>query len=152
VDATAEAEVAQDNDAVRAESETATAEAEAATEPETATEPEAEIAAEADTNDEPASAPVAESPLIGVMDPDAGNAPVETPWNAGVGAAAVAAEPTEVSEPTEAAQDTVEGAEQGAEEPVAVAAEAQVVMPRSSGAGSWLRWPSSSVDRSDPNQ
>jgi hypothetical protein len=151
VEPTAEAEVAQDSDAVQADAEPAIAEAEAATEPETATEPEADIAAEADTNDEQDSAPVAESPLIGVMDPDAGNAPVETPWNAGDGAAAVAAEPTEVSEPTEAAQDTV-GADQGAEEPVAVAAEAQVVMPRSSGAGSWLRWPSSSVDRSDPNQ
>ena len=68
------------------------------------------------------------------------------------GAAAVAAEPNDVSEPTEAVQDAGEGAEQAAEEPVAVAAEAQVVMPRSSGAGSWLRWPSSSVDRSDPNQ
>jgi hypothetical protein len=149
---TAEAEVAQDSDAVQADAEPAIAEAETATEPETAPEPEADIAAEADTKDEQDSAPAAESPLIGVMDPDAGNEPVETPWKSGVGAAAVSAEPTEVSEPTEAAQDTVDGAEQGAEEPVAVAAEAQVVMPRSSGAGSWLRWPSSSVDRSDPNQ
>ena len=86
------------------------------------------------------------------MDPDAGNAPVETPWDSGVGAAAVAADATEDPEPVEAVQDSGEGAEEGAQEPVAVAAEAQVVMPRSSGAGSWLRWPSSSVDRSDPNQ
>ena len=144
VDATAEAEVAQDGDTVQADAETATAE------PETATE--ADVAAEAGTNDEQVPAPDAESPLIGVMDPDAGNAPAETPWKSDVGAAAVAAEPTDVSEPTEAVQDAGEGAEQAAEEPVAVAAEAQVVMPRSSGAGSWLRWPSSSVDRSDPNQ
>jgi hypothetical protein len=34
-------------------------------------------------------------------------------------------------------------------EPVAVAAEARVVMPRSTGAGSWLRWPNNSVDRTD---
>ena len=156
-DAVAETEVAQDTDTGGADAEPATepeaaTEPEIATEPETATEPGAEIAAVADANDEQASAPEAESPLVGVMDPDAGDAPVETPWNSGVGAAAVAAEPTDVSEPTEAAQDTVEGAGESAEEPVAVAAEAQVVMPRSSGAGSWLRWPSSSVDRSDPNQ
>ena len=86
------------------------------------------------------------------MDPDAGDAPVETPWDSGVGAAAVAADATEEPAPDEAVQDSVDGAEESAEEPVAVAAEAQVVMPRSSGAGSWLRWPSSSVDRSDPNQ
>ena len=91
-------------------------------------------------------------PLIGVMDPDAGDAPVETPWNSGVGAAAVAADATEDPAPNEAVQDSVDGAGENAQEPVAVAAEAQVVMPRSSGAGSWLRWPSSSVDRSDPNQ
>ena len=144
VDATPEAEVVQDSDTVQADAETATAE------PETATE--ADVAAEAGTNDERVPAPDAESPLIGVMDPEAGNAPAETPWKSDVGAAAVAAEPNDVSEPTEAVQDAGEGAEQAAEEPVAVAAEAQVVMPRSSGAGSWLRWPSSSVDRSDPNQ
>jgi hypothetical protein len=32
----------------------------------------------------------------------------------------------------------------GAEEPVAAAADAKVVMPRSTGAGSWLRWPNKS--------
>ena len=102
-------------------------------------------------SDEQVAATDAETPLVGVMDPDAGNTPVETPWDSGVGAAAVAADATEDPEPMEAVQDSAEGAEEGAQEPVAVAAEAQVVMPRSSGAGSWLRWPSSSVDRSDPN-
>ena len=38
------------------------------------------------------------------------------------------------------------------EELVAVAAEARVVMPKSSGAGSWLRWPNSSADRPDSSR
>jgi hypothetical protein len=147
VDATPEAEpeVAQDTEVVQAE-------AEIAAEAEPAVAAEAEVAAAADANDDEVAAFDAEAPLIGVMDPDAGSAPVESPWDSGVGAAAVAADATEDLEPVEAVQDSPEGAEEGAQEPVAVAAEAQVVMPRSSGAGSWLRWPSSSVDRSDPNQ
>jgi len=77
------------------------------------------------------------SPMIGVMDPDAANRPVETPWKSGV--------------------DAGEGApggdgSDGSGEPAPVVAEARVVMPRSTGAGSWLRWPSSSVDRSDPSR
>lgn len=43
-------------------------------------------------------------------------------------------------------------AQGGSEEPVGATAEARVVMPRSTGAGSWLRWPNSSADRSDPSQ
>ncbi len=145
VDATPEAEpeVAQDTDAAQVDAEIA-AQADTAAEP--------EVAAEADDNDGQVAATDAETPLIGVMDPDAGNEPVETAWDSGIGAAAVAADATEDPEPVEAVQDSGEGTEEGAQEPVAVAAEAQVVMPRSSGAGSWLRWPSSSVDRSDPNQ
>jgi len=131
----------------------ATAEADATHEVD-AGQPDAEVAAEADRADEQVAASDDGSPLIGVMDPDAANAPAETPWDSGAGKAgeAVAAEATDVAEPVEAAQGADEGSELPAEEPVAVAAEAQVVMPRSSGAGSWLRWPSSSVDRSDPNQ
>jgi hypothetical protein len=146
-DSTAEAEpeVAQDTD-------TGQADAAIAAEAEPAIAAEAEVAAGADGKDEQVAATDAETPLIGVMDPDAGSAPVETPWDSGVGAAAVAADATEDPEHTERVQDSGEGAEEDAQEPVAVAAEAQVVMPRSSGAGSWLRWPSSSVDRSDPNQ
>ena len=102
----------------------------------------------ADANDEQVAATDAETPLVGVMDPDAGNAPVETHWNSGVGAAAVAADATEDPEPVRLSRTPVKAPEEGAQEPVAVAAEAQVVMPRSSGAGSWLRWPSSTVDRS----
>jgi hypothetical protein len=109
---------------------------------------------ETDGSDEQAAAAEAETPLVGVMDPEAGSTPVETPWDSSAGGSgdAVAAEAADVPEPTEAAQATGDGADERAEEPVAVAAEAQVVMPRSSGAGSWLRWPSSSVDRSDPSE
>ena len=37
------------------------------------------------------------------------------------------------------------------QEPVGALAEARVVMPRASGAGSWLRWPNSSSDHTDSN-
>ena len=88
------------------------------------------------------------NPKVGVMDPDAGNRPVETPSisgaDAGQGGVAVAAEATEGSTQGEQAQDQSEGAQEASEELVALAAEARVVMPRSSGAGSWLRWPNSS--------
>jgi hypothetical protein len=93
----------------------------------------------------------ADAPMVGVMDPDAGSRPVETPWDSGV----VAEQPAETPE---AAPETVpvaqaeSASEPGEGETEGVAPEAQVVMPRSSGAGSWLRWPSSSVDRSDPNR
>ena len=87
-----------------------------------------------------------ETPMVGVMDPDAGTRPAEAPWDAGAQAGHQAEAPQAV--PVGQAEAAAETAEAGAEP---VAAEAQVVMPRSSGAGSWLRWPSSSVDRSDPN-
>jgi hypothetical protein len=82
--------------------------------------------------------------LIGVMDPGAGGRPVETPWDSGIA--------VEQQQEAEAAvAEAPEGGEAAEPEPEPVAAGEQVVMPRSSGAGSWLRWPSSSVDRSDPN-
>jgi hypothetical protein len=89
--------------------------------------------------------------MVGVMDPDAGTRPAETPWDQDVAAEHQAGEhPAEEAQavPVGQAEAAPETAEAAAEP---VAAEAQVVMPRSSGAGSWLRWPSSSVDRSDPN-
>lgn len=88
--------------------------------------------------------PGAASPLIGVMDPVASDAPAETPWDTG----------TEVTpEPVEPALPVSEGVEAPvSEELVAIAAEARVVMPKSSGAGSWLRWPNSSVDRPDSSR
>lgn len=83
----------------------------------------------------------AASPLIGVMDPAAGEAQVDAPWESG----------TEVS-PEPVATEPLIGEQVDApvsEELVAIAAEARVVMPKSSGAGSWLRWPNSSADRPD---
>lgn len=86
--------------------------------------------------------PPAASPMIGVMDSGVNGIPAEAPWESGVDvieepAAEVLPTPEEHAVPDEVG------------EPVAVAAEARVVMPRSSGAGSWLRWPNSSVDRPD---
>jgi len=77
------------------------------------------------------------SPMIGVMDPDAADRPVETPWESGV----------------EAGGGSPEGeGSEGSGEPAPVVAEARVVMPRSTGAGSWLRWPTNSADRPGPSR
>lgn len=109
-----------------------------------------------------------EQPMVGVMDPDAGTGTFETPWQSGSETGGDEAhEGQEIQEAEEVSEELVaveaavasEGAdngegtdgseiEEGAEELTAVAAdvdsEARVVMPRSSGAGSWLRWPNSS--------
>lgn len=86
--------------------------------------------------------PAAAGPMIGVMDAQSSGESVETSWDPGVEViAAPAAEESPVSEGSEVPE--------GAVEPVPVAAEARVVMPRSTGAGSWLRWPNNSVDRTD---
>lgn len=72
---------------------------------------------------------------VGVMDPDViGQPEAGVRWDARIDAAA---------EP--GAQDAIgaEEADQPTDEPAVAVAEATVVMPRSSGAGSWLRWPSS---------
>jgi hypothetical protein len=144
-------------------------------------EPEAVIdtGTDAGAGPEAAAEPEPEGELIGVMDPDASNRPIETPWDSGVdtgdegegqgvGAAeaaggvgaAEAVGAAEINQEAEAAQGSEEGSEQGSEEgsdqgteePAPVGAEARVVMPRSSGAGSWLRWPNSSVDHSDSSR
>ena len=85
------------------------------------------------------------------MDPDAGQTPAaETPWQPAVEAIG---EPAEVGDQVGEAIGAVEGpsgSSDGSDEPVSVGAEARVVMPRTTGAGSWLRWPNSSIDRSDP--
>jgi hypothetical protein len=92
----------------------------------------------------------ADTAMVGVMDPEAGSRPAETPWDSAVAPEqhAEAAEAPPEAVPVAQAESSAESGEAEAE---AAAAEPQVVMPRSSGAGSWLRWPSSSVDRSDPN-
>ena len=121
------------------------AQAEQAHEP----QPESSFEQPAEPSYEPQPEPAAtqdDNAMIGVMDPDAGARPAATPWDSGVAPEQhlVAAQAVPVGQ-AEAAAQTAEA------EAEPVAGEAQVVMPRSSGAGSWLRWPSSSVDRSDPN-
>ena len=89
-------------------------------------------------------------PLIGVMDAEASGEPAEQSYDAGE---AVAAEQSDEAVPVALQEEAVaaegsEGSEEqpeGAQEEEAVAA---VVMPRSTGAGSWLRWPNNS--NSDP--
>lgn len=111
--------------------------------------PEAQASAEAD---EPATEQPTGNELIGVMDPDVAVASTEAPWDAGTETEQpVEAESTEEtvaeSESTEAADESEE-----APEPVGAVAEARVVMPRPTGAGSWLRWPNSSPDHTDGGQ
>jgi hypothetical protein len=100
-----------------------------------------------------------ESPMIGVMESeDAGGSP-EQSWDQGEAAAAeqseeavpaaleeepVAAEATETPEATESPEGAEEPEAAKEEEPVGA-----VVMPRSTGAGSWLRWPNSSSSEDD---
>jgi hypothetical protein len=107
--------------------------------------------------------------LVGVMDPDAANQPVESPWQASDASipdteqqpVAEGSSPAEGSgdvAPVELIGEAHEGgstdgqSQDGSDEPVPVATEAQVVMPRSGGAGSWLRWPNGSSDRPDSGQ
>jgi hypothetical protein len=113
-----------------------------------------EVVAEAETPVEANDAAAAEeeTPLVAVMDSDA---PTETPeetWDSGEAAAAEQSEeavPVALQEEpaadasAEAAEGSEEAEEAKEEEPVGA-----VVMPRSTGAGSWLRWPNSSG--SDP--
>jgi hypothetical protein len=119
--------------------------AEAAAPPTTAEATPAEAAPPEATSSEPDDAATGTA-LVGVMDPAASDETSGEGWEQGSDdAAAVAdadAEPVRV------------GAEAGSEsdeapEPVAAVAESRVVMPRSTGAGSWLRWPNSSADHSD---
>lgn len=89
---------------------------------------------------------IAANGLIGVMDPEANAGSTEAPWEPG--SDAVAAEATDDVAPVNDGPEAPAGSD-GSKEPVAAVAEAKVVMPRSTGAGSWLRWPNSSADHSD---
>ena len=109
----------------------------------------------AETSDQADAAPIDPNQLIGVMDPEAGHddkGANVSPWGSGTDAVG---EQAPASDPIDDAVVAVEnaGAPDGADEPVSVGAEARVVMPRTTGgAGSWLRWPNSSIDRSDPSR
>ncbi len=140
---------------------------EVAVEPEPEPEP---VTAEADQTDQAEGAGhESDNVLIGVMDPDAANQPVESPWQASDASTPETEQQpvAEGSSPAEGSADvaaigligeahdsepTDGQAQDGSDEPVPVATEAQVVMPRSGGAGSWLRWPNGSSDRSDSGQ
>ena len=109
------------------------------------------VVAEAQDGDSPSDP----NQPIGVMDPEAGQAAAETPWGAPVEAIGEPASSTDaIDEAIVAVENGHEAQESdGSDEPVSVGAEARVVMPRTTGsAGSWLRWPNSSVDRSDPSR
>ena len=115
--------------------------------------------------------PSADGSMVGVMGPSATSeapteqwapAPEPEPEPVAVAAPVAEAEPAavpetiaeaapEVEQVVNEATDVTAAAESadGSQEPVAALAEAHVVMPRAGGAGSWLRWPNSSVDHSD---
>ena len=118
-----------------------------------AAEPAAETEV-AEAQDQADAPPIDPNQLIGVMDPEAGHddqAANGSPWGPGTDAVG---EQAPASDPIDDAVVAVEnaGASDGSDEPVSVGAEARVVMPRTTGgAGSWLRWPNSTVDRSDPS-
>lgn len=92
-----------------------------------------------------ADAADADATLVAVMDPEAiGQPDAGVRWDASTDAPA---------EPGADDAIGVEGADQPAEEPAGAVAEATAIMPRSSGAGSWLRWPNnSSSDRFGPGR
>jgi len=128
----------------------AVATAETAETAEPAVEP---VAAEGEHHDVDGQSPADTSELIGVMGPASSPATAESPWESGVEAidesAGIGATVDAVKHAVESSSD----GGNGSEEPVSVGAEARVVMPRTTGgAGSWLRWPNSSVDRSDPSR
>jgi hypothetical protein len=146
---------------------------EAESEPQAESEPEAEpVVGEADPVQAEGTTEESDTTLIGVMDPEAASQPAETPWQA-TDAPAPAGDEQPVAEGTPAdegspvsaavggsssAEGTSESHDAGSNATAsmdgleALAAEAHVVMPRSTGAGSWLRWPNGTTDRSDPGQ
>jgi len=110
-----------------------------------------EVVAEVENPVEANDAAVAEgeTPMVAVMDAEAGGETPEQTWDSGEAAAAEQSDeavPVALQEETVAAEGS-EGSEESEEakeeEPVGA-----VVMPRSTGAGSWLRWPNNSG--SDP--
>jgi hypothetical protein len=163
-------------DATSADETPAVASADAAEPMETEAAAETAVADEAadagGTADAGEPARESESPLIGVMGDDdalqsggkSRSAPAEAVAQPEAEAPAEADHvpgwPTEVAQASDASEspaetvatheDTDSGTQSDeTQEPVAAVAEAMVVMPRSSGAGSWLRWPNSSVDHND---
>jgi hypothetical protein len=113
----------------------------------------AEVEAPVETHDD-APAPEEETPLVGVMGGEGDGGSPEQSWEGGEAVAAeqseevvpaalqeepVAAEASQDAEASESAEGSEESEGAKEEEPVGA-----VVMPRSTGAGSWLRWPNNS--------
>lgn len=131
-------------DVVEAEAEPADA-ALAEAEPAAAVPAEAEPAMAGAVVADPAATDT--TTLIGVMDPATETPETASPWQgSAVSDADHASDATQLIGSAEPA-----ATDDASAEPVAAVAEARVVMPRPAGAGSWLRWPNSSGDRSDPS-
>jgi hypothetical protein len=135
--------------ATPAEPEATAATAEAPTAVTEPAEQETPQATEADL------APITGNELIGVMDPEAEARPAEQ-WTPA--SDAVAKESAQATDDAPVATGDVPVATDGSEvpadpdasgEPVGAGAESRVIMPRTTGAGSWLRWPNSSTDHTD---
>jgi hypothetical protein len=117
-----------------------------------AVEAVAEPESPAETYDEAPAAAEQETPFVPVMTPEADGETAEPNWESDE---AVAAEQSDEAVPAALQEEAVsaEGTEgtEGSEEPEGAKEEepvGAVVMPRSTGAGSWLRWPNNSG--SDP--
>ena len=95
-----------------------------------------------------------ETPLVAVMESETAGETPEQSWDSGEAAAAEQSEeavPVALQEETVAAEGSAEGSEGSEESEEAKEEEpvGAVVMPRSTGAGSWLRWPNNSGSDSD---
>jgi hypothetical protein len=97
------------------------------------------------------------------MDQETASAAPGTDWDSGSDSVAAEAETetpeatpevaTDETAPVGEASETTEPSDGSPEpEPVGAVADARVVMPRSTGTGSWLRWPNSTADRSDQSR
>jgi hypothetical protein len=97
-------------------------------------------------------------PLFAVMAADEESGPAETPAAAGQEAvaepASAIAELTSASDETARVHEGSDVSDPSAEsaEAVAAVAETRVIMPKITSAGSWLRWPNNSGDRSDSSR
>jgi hypothetical protein len=120
-------------------------------------EPEAQDEAVAESEPVAEAAPVAEAEAqpvaVAEAGPEAEAQPIAEaqPVGQAVGAPEHEAEPAADAVASAVATESSES-DEGSQEPVGALAEARVVMPRASGAGSWLRWPNSSSDHTDSNQ
>ena len=145
------------------EVEAPSAVSEAVAEPPAETPVEAPVEAPAEAQAEPAQAEAAQTESDAAFVAVVAVAPDAEAEAAGETPAEATPEPVAASAPDENAQGSQQPDQAGeaaetpveqdaVQEPVGALAEARVVMPKSTGAGSWLRWPNSSSDQSDNNR